>query len=65
MDIKFKIIVTLVMLWGVTHICAMPGSPFAEWGERMFKSYGLFIVAIALTCLFPVVLIFIYYIWTL
>jgi hypothetical protein len=60
-QIELKIIIAIFVLWIITHIAAYPGTTFAKWGIRKFKSYPTFIDAITLTFAFPILLTSIYW----
>jgi hypothetical protein len=59
---ELKIIIAISVLWIITHIAAYPGTTFAKWGIRKFKSYPTFIDAITLLFAFPIFIASMYWI---
>lgn len=62
---ELKIIITICVLWIITHIAAYPGTKFAKWGIRKFRSYQTFIDGITITFAFPILITSIYWIMIL
>ena len=65
LDIKLKLVITLVGLWIILHCAAYPETLFADWGARVFGSYVRFLVVIAMVCFLPIVFIGMYWVWSL
>jgi hypothetical protein len=65
MPIELKIILTIIILWVVTHCAAFPDTAFAKWGEKIFKSYATFLMTIASIYGVPLIITILYTIWTL
>jgi hypothetical protein len=62
---ELKIIVTSIILWTVAHFAAFPSTPFADWGEKMFGSYGNFIGALIFIFATPIIITGLYWLWSL
>lgn len=63
MEIELKIILTCLILWFITYLCAFPSSMFAKWGALRFKSYLAFLIFITLIYVIPAFIISIYWLW--
>lgn len=63
MDVKLKIIFTLLLLWIIFHSMAMPDTKFAKWGERNAGNYFKFLYIIAMIFLLPIIIICIVWLW--
>jgi hypothetical protein len=62
---ELKIIITSIILWLVAHCAAFPSTPFADWGEKKFGSYGNFIGALIFIFAIPIVVTGLYWLWSL
>jgi hypothetical protein len=51
-----KILFTCLILWMILQIAAFPGTTFYNWGIKKFGSYLLFLIAISLIYVIPLVI---------
>lgn len=64
-SVELKIIITIIVMWIITHFAAYPTTAFARWGRRQFKSYLDFLIAIGLFYMIPFIGVGLYYVWSL
>ena len=62
---ELKIIITSFILWLVAHFAAFPSTPFADWGEKTFGSYGNFLGGLILVFSAPIIITGLYWLWSL
>lgn len=60
METGYKIIITWLIIWFILHALAFPGTRFAKWGTKKFKSYERFLYRIALIIVIPIIITIIY-----
>lgn len=65
MAIELKIIITLMVLWFATHLCAHPEGGFGKWGQSKFGGYGSFLAYVFIIYAIPSLITALYWLWNL
>jgi hypothetical protein len=55
-----KILFICLILWMILQVAAFPGTTLSNWGIKKFGSYLLFLIAISLIYLIPIIISVLY-----